>query len=179
MANPTTISGNEIAELASVYLQGEPIEAPLLLINDCLLDLSTDLGVTDSQEIVAERGTWYDLSSDAIKVCLVEDSNEETYNDFEIRDDQIRFANSDTYSVKYTMLPTLLTRLTDTLAINLVWKHVIALYVAARTIDNREDGDQRKSSQLMEQYIFALGNAKNMLSSKKSTARKARVKPWR
>jgi len=36
------ITGNEVAELASTYLGGEFIESPLLLINDCLLDLGED-----------------------------------------------------------------------------------------------------------------------------------------
>ena len=49
----------------------------------------------------------------------------------------------------------MLNNLSETINVHKLFKHSIALYVASKHLDIKEDGDQVKSQRLMQEYLKA------------------------
>ena len=162
------MTGTEILAAANLQTEGDTITDALGLsfINECLmLDMAKDAHVIATQTpIVATADAWYALPADIMEIIeIARDSDDvpyygtkygETYRGlFDIRDGNISFAESGTYTIKYFKSTAVLAALANTPAINALLHYPIAFYVAARW-KLYDDEDSQDAKRLMSEYQY-------------------------
>jgi len=95
--------------------------------------------------------TFYSLPSDALRVVEALDSNNSPYEDYDVSGSEIRFADDDTYSIRYSRLPAQLLAQTDTPEVHQAFHPVLALFVASR-YKSKDDDENRDAQRLMAEF---------------------------
>lgn len=144
-------------------------------VKEALADLGIDAGRFNEQVIVAAANTWVNLPADCLKVYEVRDSAGEDYLDWEADRARIRFADDDTFTLRYYRLPNPVTTLTDTPDCPEIFHRCFAYYIAFRFFDRYFPGEQDAASWLAE-YQARVTSALNQLQKKN---KRVNVAVWR
>lgn len=177
------VTAQEVLTLAERHTEDEVIsfgDGGKEWLNSALETLSADAGVySTNSALSAEAKTFYNFAAsghtplDVVEVC---DSNKEIYIDFDVRANQIRFADAGTYSVTYRRLPEKITTEGQTLDVHELFKHPLALFVASRF---KSSGDEKNPDavRLMQEFWAELGRVKLIL--RRQARRPAIIQVWR
>ncbi len=137
------MTGKQIKAAAEKYI-GETIDDVDAIegINQALVWLGDRAGLWGEITIQAAADTWYDLPNDCLGVLEVQAASGQVQQ-FEKRDNRIRFAAGDTYTVRYRKLPPEMTALTEEPAVHKVFHRILATGLAAwwKLKDDDESAD--------------------------------------
>lgn len=100
------------------------------------------------------------LAGDSTEVP-VEDTTEDEYEDYTIRDRRIKFAAADDYILTYTGYPSRFTAKTDTVPFQDIFLPPMGKYMAAKYLlmeSRDEDSDVKMANQLMAEFYDDLSN---------------------
>jgi len=173
----------EVLTLAERYTEDEVIsfgDGGKEWLNEALEALSTDAGVYGTKSVVCDEAQTFYSFADALHIPLdvieVTDSNKELYTNFDVRANQIRFADTGTYFVTYRRLPETITTEGQTLDIHELFKRPLALFVASRF---KSYGDEKNpdATRLMQEFWAELGRAKSII--RRQARRTTAVQVWR
>ena len=176
--------------MAGLHTEGDTINTTngLKWIVECIqMDLARDAMIQDTEEIVATADTWHTLPSDILEIFEISKSGYTTpyfgmmygtfYDGiFDIRNTQIRFPQSGTYTLHHYIVPPAYTDLAQAIPIHSQFGYPISLWVARRHkyyYDESSKGAQR----LIEEYGYAKSVAiKNLAKIRPTTRAPRRVR---
>lgn len=165
------MTGTQILAAANTHTEGDTISDAqgLALINECiLLDLGKDAKVTATALGVPlgsqAANTWAALPAGLLEIFEIAVAGQDTpyYGEmygqsycgaFDIRGGYIRFPVAGEYTLQYYALPTVLSVLTGTPAINALFHAPMALYVASR-YKSYDDEENKDAQRLMGEYQY-------------------------
>jgi hypothetical protein len=131
-------------------------------LNDALTDLGIDAFRFNEQAIVAVANTWVNLPADCLKVYEVRDSQGKDYRDWEADAARIRFADDDTFTVRYYRLPNEVVSINDTPDCPEIYHRALAYYIAYRFEARDFPGEQDTLAWLSE-YQARMNSARKQL----------------
>lgn len=133
----------EIISYAMNTLVKEPInEADAIdWINDALRDLGKDANSLKDTNIIAVKGTWYNLPSECICIYEVRDENGNLYYDYVADQGRIKFYRDGQYTVTYYSVPAAVTSIEDEPSCHVLIQNALPYYIAARYIDPRTENE--------------------------------------
>jgi len=161
------VTGTEIITTASSLTEGDTVDNTngLIWINECIiLDLAKVAKAEATASISATEDTFTDLPSDFLEMYEIMESGKtypywgQKYGAFydglyDIRNGQIRFPKTATFTIYYYKIPAALSALSSTIPTNDRFKYVIAIWVAKRHkfyYDERSQG----AKDMMAQYTY-------------------------
>jgi hypothetical protein len=137
------MTGEQIKAAAERYIGDtlDPVDA-LEGINQALVWLADRASLWGETVINAAADTWYDLPNDCIGVLEVAAASGEA-REYVKRDNRIKFAEADTYTVRYRRLPREMTALTETPEVHQAFHRVLVTGLKAwwKLMDDEENPD--------------------------------------
>lgn len=181
---------NGTAILAQALLYAEDLDIDdaqgLALINECLIqDMGLDAGVMASVTVTVVGNVWATLDASIVEIIEITESDAtvpyfgsmygEMYDGrFDIRNGQIRFPGSGTYTIWGKALPAPIAALTNSPLVNALLHYPICMYVAYRAL-SMEDEDDVTAPKVKAQYEKYMVDALQKLEALKPTTKRPRV----
>ncbi len=165
-------SGSDVLDIAQIYLRLDVADAEAVKVLNLGSNQLGNLGVVYGEAVIDYvQGTeeWEDLPDGNLGVIFVADSNDKLYYRWQVKNNEIRFADDDEYKVSCRRLPDDISVIGDTVDLPDIYKSCLVHYVVGFS-KLKDDDHSHDGIRMMTEFERAGVNAFNtMIKARKPT----------